>query len=582
MARLLGPGALLLPALLSLAACIEPVTVQVEPPQSDAGVGETRYIELRFVRLDVEGFGKTVTIDALRALPPSVLEEVWLLDMELTGLVTNALEQLRDLDTASAAELPVAAQNMRRLLRTTPDNVVLDGTSLEELISLSAAIGIPAASALADILQVGITEEVIPIEAAARATVVGLIASHPSAQFRMGVVDDEHPDGVWPVAENSIPVTLGDVVNNFENLPARFGPADTEFGMHPGFIEHATGFTVIEEDFAMTMRISANALPYKGVDATTVTEATVNSLGGQIEGLFDTDDPDWLTVEGLVPDPSISSMTVTIVENDAFVPGGTAQEPTPLGNSEVWDLPPWEFERLVAEMVVDSSSSLNAGCVTFELGTGVDAFESCVDENAWVTFETFADVGSPPAPSYMWDIQSELAQVRLHDGGLGEGDADVQFTLSDVPLGVSSEEITEEIAENIAANPSALKSLANELSDATDGAADFFYFRPAPGGPAELDGDWLFFVAQEDIGTDEEGNPLRPYGYDKVGFFSDEGCTAAVSEAIEIEGDDSHQKIKISSGDRLFFQDDAGHVFRIDVSEKPSAFKVGLEITRVS
>ena len=472
-------------ALLPLFAsgCIEPITIEEEVPATEAGIGETRYIELRFLRLDVEGFGKTVTIEDLRALPQSVLDEVWLLDMELTGLVRNALEALRDLPAAEAAELPVAAQNMRKLLRTTPDNVELAGTKLEELISLSAAIGVPAASTLADILQVGVTEEIIPIDVATQATVEGLIGSHPSAQFRMGPVTEAHPDGIYPVAPNSIPVTLGDVVNNFEDLPDRFGPAETEFGTHPGFIEEATGFTVIDEEFAMTMRISANALPYKGVDATTVSEATVNSLGGQIEDLFDTDSEDWLVVEGLVPDPSISSMTVTMVENDSFIPGGDAREPLPHGNSDAWTLPPWEFERAVSEMVFMSSQDLEAGCLTFQLGTGVDAFESCTDETGWVTFETFNDVGSPPPPAYMWDLQSELAQVRLHDGGLAEGEGDALLPLENVPLGIGPDELVSQARDNLTGNSIVLKELARTLTDNTRGAADFYYYRPQPDAP---------------------------------------------------------------------------------------------------
>ena len=587
--RTLGPRGKLgfgLAALLSVVvvapACIEPIELEPEAPATMVPVGETRRLELRFLRLDVEGFGKTVTLEQLQSLPKAVLDDVWLLDLELTTLVRNGLEQLRDTSAADAAELPVAAQNMRRLLRTTPDNVILQGTNLEELIGLSAAIGIPAPRALADILQVGITDEVISIDSAARATVAGLIGTHPNAQTRSGPVDDAHPDGVYPVAPNSIPITLGDVVTNFDELGDRFGPAMTSEGlMHPGFIEGAEGFTAVEEEFAMTMRVNANALPYKGGDLTTVTQATVNSLGGQIETLFDTDDPNWLTVEGLVDNPSISAMTVNILENDAFIPGGTSRDPLPTGDSPVWDLPRWEFERLVAEMVVDASQNLVEKCVSFELGTGAEAFRACVDSTYWVTFETFNNVGNPPAPAYSWDIQMELAEVRLHDGGLGEGEADVQFTLEDVSLGVTAEEMTAEIAANIAANPEALRELANELSDATDGAADFYYFQPAPGGPSELDGDWLFFVEPTDIPKNDDGTPVRPYDYAAVGFFSDEALTTKVSAPTAIEGDSLHEKVKIVPGDTLYMQDDDGAVFRIDVAEKPSPSRIALDVTRL-
>jgi hypothetical protein len=232
-------------------------------------------------------------------------------------------------------------------------------------------------------------------------------------------------------------------------------------------------------------------------------------------------------------------------------------------------------------MVILASEDLQADCVTFELGTGVEAFESCTDETAWVTFETFNDVGSPPPPAYMWDLQMELAQVRLHDGGLAEGEADIEFSLTDVPLGVSSDQITQDIADNIAANPGALKQLANELADATDGAADFFYVQPRPDAPAEEQGDWLFFVSEEDLGTDDDGNPLRPYDYEKVGFFADEACTQKVSDTQSVGGDDTHEKVRVAVGERYYFQDDAGRVYAVDVADKPSPFKIGLEVTRV-
>jgi hypothetical protein len=562
-------------------ACIEPITLEPETTPGEVGVGETRTIELRHVRLDVEGFGKAVTLEQLRALPSSVLDGVWLLDMELRGLVENTLGLLRDLPTAEAADLPQAAQNMRTLLRTTPDNVELEGTNLEELIGLSAAIGIPAARALADILQVGITENIIPIESAAKITVSGLIGSHPAAQFRDGPVDEMHPDGQWPVAENSIPITLGDVVNNFEDLPQRFGPTMLTNGtMHPGFIEEASGFSVIEDEFEMTMRVNANALPYKGADLTNVSEATVNSLGAQIDTLFDTDDPDWLTVEGLVDDPFIERMTVTMIENDSFIPGGTARV-DPKGDSPVWDLPPWEFERLVAEMSFDASQSLVANCVSFSLGTGIEAFRSCVEADAWVTFETFNQVGNPPAPAYMWDLQLELAEVRLHDGGLAEGEADVQFTLDDVPLGVGADAITQEIRDNIAANPEALRQLASQLADATDGEADFFYIRSKPGGPADLEGDWLYFVTEDDIPIGDDGDPVRPYEYANPGFFGDMGLSDKLSATTAHEGDDGHEKLRVMPGDSVYLQDDAARVYRIDVGEKGSPNKLTLDVTRV-
>ena len=569
----------ILPALLLL-GCIEPLTVDTEQAQPELAVQETRRIELRYLRFDVEGFEETLTLEDLRALPQTTLDNVWLLDLELTPLVQNALLQLKQLPPDQVAELSQAGQNMRTLLNITPDNVDLSGTSLEELIGLSGAVGLPPAKALADVFGIGVTENFIPIEANTQAVVEGLIGSHPATQVRNGPVDAEHPDGLWPVAPNSLPITLGDVVNNFDDLAERFGPIETEFGTHPGFIQEAEGLSVIEDEFAMTVKVNVNALPYKGADLTDVSGASVNSIASQIATVFPVDDPDWMRVDGLVENPSISLMTVVMIENDEFIASGTAQEPAPTGNSPAWELPPWEFERVVAEMTMLSAADIPPHCTNYELGTGVEAFSACIDESSWVEFETFNNVGNPPPPSYAWDVVLELAQVRLHDGGLAEGEADIAFSLTDVPLGIPAETIVEEIRTNMAADPLALKDLAENLTANTFGFADFYYWRPKPGGSVELEGDWLFFISEDDIPVDDSG-PARPYNYENPGFFADAELTQKLSSTAEVDGDDTHEKLRIEPGDVLYVEDDSDRVYRIDVAEKPSVYTIALDVTRV-
>ncbi|NVB40619.1 acetyltransferase [Pseudenhygromyxa sp. WMMC2535] len=567
-------------ALCSTSACIEALEVDEDLPQAELALEETRRVELRYLRFDVEGFEQRLGLEELRALPQTTLDGVWLLDLELTPLVHNALTQLRELPSDEAAELSVAAQNMRRLLAMTPDNADLSGTSIEELIGLSQAVGLPPARALADIFEIGINDTFIPIAANTQAVVEGLIASHPATQLRDGPIDDEHPDGKWAVAPNSLPITLGDVVNNFDGLAERFGPVETEFGTHPGFISEAEGFSVVEEAFEMVVKVNLNALPYKGVDMTDASHTSVNSVASQIADVFPVDDPDWMQVDGLVEDPSISLMTVVMVENDAYIAAGDDQEPAPLGNSPVWDLPPWEFERVVAEMTVLAAAEISDHCVEYDLGTGVQAFSACIDADHWIVFETFNNVGSPPPPAYAWDTILELAQVRQHDGGLGEGEADIAFSLTDVPLGVSSADIVEEIRSNLAADPVALEDLAENLLDNSDGFSDFYYWKPAPGAAEAIVGDWLFFVTEDDIPVDDSG-PERPYAYANPGFFADAGLSQKLSSTELIDGDDSHEKIRVAPGDTLYVEDDVGRVYCIEVLEKPSPNRLDLDLTRV-
>ena len=560
--------------------CIEPLTVEDDSAQPELATGETRTIELRYLRFDVEGFEQRLSLEDLQALPQTTLDGVWLLDLELTPLVENALTQLKQLPPDEVAALPPAAQNMRTLLNITPDNVDLSGTSLEDLISLSSAVGLPPAKALADIFEIGINDNFIPIEANTQAVVEGLIGSHPATQLRDGPVDEEHPDGKWEVAPNSLPITLGDVVSNFDDLAERFGPVETEFGTHPGFIEEATGLSVVEDEFVMSVKVDVNPLPFKGADLTDASVASVNSVSQQIDTLFPIDDPTWMSVEGLVESPSISSMTVVMIENDTFIASGDAKDPAPTGNSPVWMLPPWEFERVVAEMMYLTAANISAHCTEYELGTGVQAFSACIDDTHWVEFETFNNVGNPPPPSYAWDVVLELAQVRLHDGGLAEGEADIAFNLTDVPLGVEADTIVEEIRENLAANPLALQDLAEKLTDNTKGFADFYYWKPAPGGPVEEEGDWLWFVTADDIPSDDAG-PARPYDYANPGFFADQGLSDKVSSTDAVGGDTTHEKVRIEAGDVLYVEDDTGRVYRIDVGDKASPNTLSLDLTRV-
>ena len=135
------------------------VTPEVMPALVQSG--ETREVTLRFIRLDVEGLNQSLTFDDLAALPPATLEDIWLLDFEPSNVLLTVLGDLKGLSTEEASALPQAAQNMRTLLRMTPDNADLTGTKLEEAIDLAQSVNIPPARVLADLTEVGITEELL-------------------------------------------------------------------------------------------------------------------------------------------------------------------------------------------------------------------------------------------------------------------------------------------------------------------------------------------------------------------------------------------------------------------------------------
>lgn len=567
MSRLKGRAGWLGVALL-LAGCGESEALVPETSASvELVVGETRTVQLRHTRFDVEGFVEEHTLEDLRRMPRRVLEDIWLLDLDVTPLTTNALEQLRALEPTEAAAQPQAVQNMRTLLTLTPDNVVLEGTNFEELAALSNGVGIPTARAFGNLLEVDITDEFVPPDIVAGVIADNLIGTHPNAQFRKGPVDEAHPDGLYPVTPRSIPLTMADVVTNFEGLADRFGPE----GDHPGFIVEAFGVSVIEDDFRMRSRVNVNALPYKGIDLGDVSEASVTAVGDEIDTLHDFSRDDWIELDGLIDDPRVETLTIRVDENPTFIPGGTSRAPEGKGDSPVWANPVWEFESVIAEMTRRTVERISDHCDDYELATGAVAFSACIDGAGWVTLETFNELGSPPDPAYLWDLNLEIGQVRLHDGGLAEGEANVQFTVKDVSVGVSPEEMVEQLKANIRAQPEVLREFATLLLDNAVGDADFFYRR-------EDDQDWLVFIGPGDIRLDDDGDPVRPYAaYDSIGFFSDD----ELRDPVSAEGDDGRQTVAIEAGDVVFVGDDDGGVFRVDVRQKPGRATVELDVTRV-
>jgi len=574
----------LLACSLALSACVPEIAVDPAEPGSEQFVSETRTATLRYLEFDVADFEQTLTLDDLKKLPRKTLDELWLLDYDMTESVEIVLQQLSELSPSEAAELSPAAQNMRKLLVMTPDNANLEGTKLEKMIGLAGAVGIPSPRCLAGMMQIGVTDFAVPFDVVADVFLEHLLGSHPNAKVRKGAVNSDHPDGLYEVKPKSLPITLGDLVYNFETLPTRFGPVDD----HPGFVISAAGLA--DEAFTMKVRASLNALPFKGVDLTSGHVASVNSTPSQIDSVFDFNDPKSMSVEGLKDVLELAEMTVRIQENAAFVPGGDSKDPVRQGNSAVWDLPEWEFEYLIMEMARTRTTGgegittppIGAHCDEYKLATDVVAFSACLDGDGWLEMETFTDIGEPPPPAYFWDMLAEVAQVRLHDpvspGGkpIAEGDADVEFTLKNVQIPIDQDALLESIRGNFAANPAALADLAKLLNNNAEGDADFYYYRPRG-----KDVDYLYFVTQGDLRSDADGNPVRAYSYEHPGFYADADLGKKLSSTGDVDGDKTHEKVAITPGMVLYSEDDAGHVFMIAVGEKPDRSSVTLDLTRV-
>jgi hypothetical protein len=531
-------------------------------------VGERREVELRFLRFDVTNFEQTLTREDVLALPRRVQERLWLLDLDLSNgpsaprLLDNALTAIKNLDPAT---LSPASRNLQRLLKMTPDTADLQGTSLEQLIELAPLLGISPREVLAGMLGVNVEDTFLSPQVISETILQLVIATHPAAQKRPGPVTAEHPDGLYPVAPGFLPVTLADAVSDFSTLSTKFGPYNAGGVKHPGFIAGETRARVLGDDFRMTVRANANALPYKGVDLTTASVASVNPVPSQIRGLFDFDDPNWLRIEGLTPgSPVLESLTFRIAESPQFLPGGQSPLPSQVGNSPAWQAPPWQLERVLIEggrRAFQDRSTL----LSFSQPGKTEPLVTAQVDKGWQQIAVLANIGSPPSPSYLWDILLEVAQVRLHDGGIPEGEAGVEFTLTNVPVGTDTDAITQAIRSNLQADPASLLDVATRILDSSSGDADFYYYRASPGASPSQQGDWLFFVAESDLPRDEDGSLMRGYDYKSPGFFADEALSEKRSSKVELEGDTEHEKVRVREGDRLFVEGKRGAVFRVEV-----------------
>ena len=189
-----------------LSGCIEPLPVSA-PDTSPLALGESRVVELYALRLDVRDYEQTLTKADILALPKSLQDELWLLDLDLTGgsgsplLMDNALHAIAQLDLDDAS-LSQAEKNMVRILQMTPDTASLEGTPLAELLNLAPKVGISPAQVLADSMGVGVESAFMRPWALTEALVEGLVATHPNAQTRPGPVSEDCPDGRIPVSEN--------------------------------------------------------------------------------------------------------------------------------------------------------------------------------------------------------------------------------------------------------------------------------------------------------------------------------------------------------------------------------------------
>lgn len=572
-----------------LCACAEDEPTE-PPPPTPLSVGESRAVELRFTPLEVTDFQKVLSRIDLRQLPPAVLERTWLTDIDLQGrengapqLIDHAiaaiLAETPDLDAEDPAER--AKANLIRLLQMTPQTADLGGTAMEPLLALAPEIGFSVPEVLGLALDIEPDEAFLSPADVGAAMVAQVIGTHPNARLRLGPRTPDNPEGLYPVEPGKLPVFLDDVLSDLRTLQRRYGPYAGEGVYHPGFIAGPVQAQLFGDDLQMVVNANTNGAPDKGIDLETASIAGVNSIDDHPQQLFDFDDPKWLSIEGsFVDPPTIGRMEFGLGEDPRFIPAGTNREPAPRGDGEVWNTAPFTLERVVAEAAY-ARWRPHSDLITFDRTSPTDdvvLLTMTVDEG-WLQIETPGSVGAPPPPTYIWDLITEVAQIRVHDGDLPEGEANVVFVLEDVPLGLSMADLIAGVKASLRADPTALVQVAARLFDNTWGEADIFYRWVRTESPAGA--DYLFYIAPEDIPRDRADNPIRPYTYAKPGFFADPELTEQLATRDEVDDDSTHLKVRIEPGMQLFVGDEGDRVYRIQVGKKPSRARIALTIERI-
>ncbi len=573
-------GALLaLPLAAPLTGCDE----EPNPPQdTPLAVGDSREITLRFTPLDVTNFEKTLARLELRQLPPGLIERTWLTDIDLRGaengapqLIDHALQAILSLDPSDPSLEPAKA-NLVALLKMSPQTADLSGTSMQALLELAPNIGFSVPEVLGAALGVAPDQAFLSPADVGAAMVEFVIGSHPNARVRPGPQTADNPDGLYPVRPGKLPVFLDDVLSDLRTLQRRYGPYAGPDGYHPGFIAGPVEATLFEEDLVMVVKANTNGAPDKGVDLETASIAGVNSIDDAPETLFDFDDPDWLNIEGsFVDPPRIGRMLFALGEDPRFIAGGTNRQPAPRGDGAVWTAAPYTLERVVAEAAFARWRDHTVYEEFRRRDTGEPLLTLDVDQG-WLSLATPGRVGEPPPPTYIWDLITEVAQIRVHDGDIAEGEANVSFVLEDVALGLSMADLIGGVKRSLQADPAGLVQVAATLFDNTWGEADFFYRRPRG-----EDTDYLFFIHASDIPKERDGTAIRPYDYAKPGFWAEPALTTQLGTTDTVDGDRVHIKLQVSAGDTFYVQDEADQVYRVTVGQKPSRATLPLTIERV-
>jgi hypothetical protein len=548
------------------------------PTEEPGEFGPEQTFELRVVDDPPPPLVLEMDRDEVAELFGATAHDVLLLELDTAPLLTNTLEKIKfacgdswgldDPDPKHDCSLTPLGQtfqgtdgtwqtsaeySMVRLLTMTPANVVVDGTSSESLRNLADALNVGGgySQILAEALGIPRTAPVVSTPAMVAAFKEHFVASHPAT------TDD-----------GNMRFTLADALSNLDTMTGRYGPQDGHPGViDPTFPVHGEVFT---DDFQMRAVAESNLRVVDGIDGdqgkgymTVIVDETGPTYDDALE--FDFLDPERFRLDGIRENLTVD-LRFKLYEDPAFIwsctgdPPCQANEPgNPVSAGSVWAVDPWFIEYNLASAArnryIDRTFYGSYALGAAKVRIGQDG-----NPPGWIQYEVTFGLGNPPDDQWLWETVLEVGQVALHQtpyATFAEGQANVAFTMEDIPVGLTGSQAAEAVRPFLHAQSATLSEFLLGDYKKNNDRLDFFYQRASDG---EL---YLFFVASSDLREDE------PYEYVRPGFFRTsrlEPAEKVSSTTIVGLTDTEHEKLHVPAGERVvYYEDDGGMVYRVRI-----------------
>ncbi len=491
-----------------------------------------------------------------------IADDIELLELDALPLLDAALERIRNacggdwrrddhnprLDCSLTEEGREFApggpeQRLVRLLTMTPANADVEDTSVEFIQDIANLLNIGGGfpQVLAEALQIQRTDPLLSREALLEALREDYLGTHPEV-----------------VGGRYIPVSLRDVLEDLQPLTQRFGPS----GAHPGLF--APGFDVFSEvfgpDFEMRIEAESNLRVLDGLYLRMGNDSLVRKEGaGPLDLRFI--DRGAFEITGLNPDLTMD-LRVGLFEHPSYVPACAGDDRcmqngpnNPVGQGTVWTLDPWAVERLIGTAGRIEFADLR----TFRCYDDCDFARISIGQNGtpagWADFDVPFNLG--PRDQFVWELIGEMLQQGLHGNGrVPEGQANLEFTLREVPVGLSAEEAEDIIRPFLQGQALDLANFLLGDFRRHSGHVDLYYARTTSGVPA------LWFIHPDDL------DPEREYTWARPGFYADPQLTQKVSTTV-LDGSEDQVREKwpvVRGTTTLYAQDAEGMVHTLNIS----------------